>query len=108
MTKLITIGDAEVGMSATGSSPIRFRNIFGKDFLAETTKENPDPYLYVQMGFIMASAYEKRDMSSLTEEDFFEWADQFAPMDILNAVAEIGQLWSKSQKTTVTGKKRQG
>jgi hypothetical protein len=106
MTDTIIIGTTEVGMSATGSSLLRFRKIFGRDFLAETQKKEVDPALYTQMGYIMAMAYDGADMNKLTEDGFMEWADQFAPMDLINAVGDILVLWSKSQKPTVTPKKK--
>lgn len=107
MTDIIKIGSADVGMSATASSPIRYRSIFSRDFFRETTKPDPDPYLYVEMGYVMHMAYEG-EMASASYEGFVEWLDSFAPMDMIDAVPAIVELWQASEKRTSAAKKKNG
>lgn len=108
MTKTIAIGDIEVGMSALASSPIRYRQVFRKDFLQEIKKgEDSDTYAYVEMGYIMARAYEGADMSKLSYDDYIDWLDQFGQGDMIAAVAKIVELWGASSATmSASGSKK--
>lgn len=101
MTGIVKIGDIEVGMSALASSPIRYKQVFRKDFLQEIKKgEESDTYAYVEMGYIMARAYEHADMNSLSYDDYITWLDQFGQGDMITAVSKIVELWGQSSVTT--------
>lgn len=101
----VTIGNTEVGMNATASSPIRYRKIFGRDFFVESVRENPDPYLYVEMGYVMHRMYDNT-IAQASYDDYVEWLDSFEPVDALDAVSDIAALWSASRKTMTQPKKK--
>lgn len=97
MTDIIKIGDKEVGMTATGSSLILYKEFFKRDFLVESQKQPTDASVITDMGFIMAMQYAVGpfETSKKTRADYFEWCDQFAPMDLLTAGTDILNLWTK-------------
>lgn len=95
MIGIIKIGSEEVGMTANAASPFLYRNIFHEDFLRETQKKDFDPEIMVKMGFVMAmqNAKPMNEVSKLTESAFYEWLEQFEPMDVMMASGDISNLY---------------
>lgn len=107
MTDIIKIGDLDVGMTATGSSIKIYRSIFNRDFLTETQQDPVDQSIYQDMAFIMAMQHEYGPIEAekKTREDYFNWCDQFTPMDLYNAVPAVISLWAKTAASTSIPKK---
>ena len=102
MKGTIKIGNKNVGMVANAASPFIYRQIFKKDFIAETQKEPIDMSLFSEMGFIMKLQAEKptQEVLKTSVDDFYVWLEEFDPMDLLNASVEIGQFYMGQEKTT--------
>ena len=107
MTDIIKIGNKDVGMMASGSSIRIYRRIFGRDFMTETQEDPPDTGIYQDMGFVMAMQYEvgSHQADKKTIEDYYNWCDQFTPLELYNAQPAIISLWAKSSESTSNPKK---
>ena len=108
MIGIIKIGSEEVGMTANAASPFLYRNIFHEDFLRETQKKDFDPAIMVKMGFVMAmqNAKPMNEVSKLTESAFFEWLEQFEPLDAMMASGAISDLYMGQTVKTSSPKKK--
>ena len=109
MKGTIKIGNKEVGMVANAASPFIYRQIFKKDFLAETQKDPIDLALFAEMGFIMHLQNEKptQEVLKTSLDDFYVWLEEFDPMDIMNASVTIGQFYM-GQEATLSVPKTEG
>ena len=113
MEKVIKIGTHDVSLLANAATPIRFRNIFGKDLLtliSEGTKpEGVDmkvaSEVAPELAFIMAKSAEKADMTKLNSDKMLEWLEHFEPMDIINATEAIFSVYFGDTETEVEAKK---
>lgn len=113
MEKVIKIGTKDVALSANAATPIRFRNIFGKDLLTivseGTSPEGIDmkvaSEVAPELAFIMAKSAEKADMTKLNEDKMIEWLEQFEPMDLINATDGIFSVYFGDSETEVEAKK---
>ena len=101
MEKVIKIGTHDVSLLANAATPIRFKNIFGKDLLTlvheGTSREGVDmkvaSEVAPELAFIMAKSAEKADMTKLNEAKMLEWLERFEPMDIINATEAIFSVY---------------
>jgi hypothetical protein len=113
MEKVIKIGTKDVALQANAATPIRFRNIFGKDLLTivseGTSPEGIDmkvaSEVAPELAFIMAKSAEKADMTKLNEAKMIEWLEQFEPMDLINATDGIFSVYFGDSETEVEAKK---
>ena len=113
MEKVIKIGTKDVALQANAATPIRFRNIFGKDLLTivseGTSPEGIDmkvaSEVAPELAFIMAKSAEKSDMTKLNEDKMIEWLEQFEPMDLINATDGIFSVYFGDSETEVEAKK---
>lgn len=98
MRGTINIGGKDVEMVANAASPHYYKEIFKEDFLQESQKTPPDTGIFEKMGFVMAKQAEglkHSEMLDISVDSFFEWLVQFEPMDILEAIGEISNLYMK-------------
>lgn len=113
MEKVIKIGTKDVTLAANAATPIRFRNIFGKDLLTMisegTSSEGVDmkvaSEVAPELAFLMAKTAEKADMTKLNEDKLLEWLEQFDAMDVINATEQIFQVYFGDSETEVEAKK---
>lgn len=113
MEKVIKIGTVDVTMTANAATPIRFRNIFGKDLLTliseGTSAGGVDmkvaSEVAPELAFIMAKSAEGADMTKLNESKMLEWLEQFGPMDVVNATEAIFNVYFGDSVTEVESKK---
>lgn len=112
MYKDVTIGSKTIGMLANGFSPYLYKICFREDFLKKVQEPNPDPDLFVKMGFIMAKQAEEKDISKLTRLDvdaFYKWVSSFDdPMDPLLATNEISTIYFKQAGASSVPKNEPG
>lgn len=112
MRGIVNISEQGVEMLATASTPIRLRQVFGIDYFATVTQKNVGEAqmldLYSKLAFIMAKQAEGGDLSKITEAQYYEWLDQFEPLDVVLAVPEISALYDRQAQTTSTPKKATG
>ena len=109
MKGTIKIGSKEVGMVANAASPFIYRQIFHKDFLAETQKDPIDLALFAEMGFVLHLQNEKptQEVLKTSLDDFYVWLEEFDAMDIMNASVQIGQFYM-GQEASLSVPKNEG
>ena len=102
----VKIGNKEVEMLATASTPIRYKGIFKKDVIAILTGKKTEALgdFCSELGFVMAKQAEKSDMARLSVEAYYEWLDQFDAMDVYNATDAIWDVFSGTQEADVDPK----
>lgn len=109
MFRVIKIGEKEVEMVANAATTYRYKQIFRRDYYREINAKERDTFdnidIFTRMGFVMAKQAEKADMAKLSEEDFFEWLEQFDPLAVSMAVDQISLLANGSKEGTVDPKK---
>lgn len=113
MYKEIKIGKTMIPMIANAATALRYKNVFGKDLLAEFQNTGDDatkPMISIpELAFIMAKAAEARegkaDMNRLNEEIYLDWLEQFDPMDIPLAAEQIITLYAGDAMAEIEPKK---
>lgn len=104
-------GEKRFRFLATGTTAIRFRQVFHQDLLVELNKMNDDEGKDMDTGvgdklaYIMNAQAEGKDMAVLSPEDFFQWADQFDGAELFLHMQDFIKIYLGSKKTTSTPKK---
>lgn len=114
MYREIKIGNTTVPMLANGATPVRYRMVFGKDIISEFQNAEEDSGRAAssvsELAFIMNKAAEAQEnkaiLTSLNQEAFVEWLEQFEPLDLTMAAEEIVDLYMGNEKTTSELKKK--
>lgn len=115
MRTTITIGAQEVTLEANAGTPIRYRNVFGRDLLTlihEGTKEDGIDLTVAsevapELAYVMAKTAEKADMSKINKNEWLTWLEQFEPLDLINATEEIFGAYFGDAMTNVEPKKKE-
>lgn len=113
MFKEIKIGDKQVPMLANAATPIRFRQVFGKNllkyFIGNESQEETAA-MAGELAYIMAKAGEGADMNKLSIEDYIVWLEQFDAMAFVNVdtVMEIMEVYQGNMDGGSRAKKNQG
>ena len=113
--RTIEIGGEAISFAANGLTPYLFKNIHKKDLLVTISKFGDGKSEDAEMGevvdrlaFVMAmqaSGKGFRELSQLTEDDFFEWIQNFGPMDIQNNSREIMSVYIDNARSDSKAKK---
>lgn len=109
MYKIIKIGTADVPMEANAATPYRYKQVFHEDFLARVQGNMTDVEaadVGSKLAFILAMQGEKKDMNHVNESQFYEWLALFEPMDVINALDEVMNLYRGNAVATSTPKKK--
>lgn len=113
MIKTVKIGGGEVILAANAATPYRFKQVFHKDlfqiFTASTNNTEEENIgladTITKLAFIMNKQAEKADMNALSEDGFYSWLENYAPLDIVLAGEEIISFYMSSTQGTVEAKK---
>ena len=116
MYREIKIGEMSIPMLANGATPIRYRMVFGKDIMSEFNQSQDDVVKasssLSELAFIMAKAAEafneKKAMTTLNQESYVEWLEQFEPLDLVLAAEDIVNLYMGNGETLSEAKKKAG
>lgn len=116
MYREIKVGEKSIPMLANGATPIRYRMVFNKDIMNEFSKVNDDAGKATdsvsELAFIMAKAAdaqnEHKAMTTLNQESFIEWLEQFEPLDLTLAAEDIIDLYLGNEQTLSEVKKKAG
>lgn len=116
MYREIKIGEKSIPMLANGATPIRYRMVFGRDIISEFENVQTDSGKATtsisELAFIMAKQAEAQNehkpMTTLNQESFIEWLEQFEPLDVVLATDEIVDLYLGNEKTLSEAKKKAG
>jgi len=110
MYKEIKVGIKTIPMEANGATPIRYKMLFRKDLLSEFQGAEADSTrvsdMIPELAYIMAMQAAKERLADKTMEDYIEWLEQFAPLDLLNAGGEIASLYISNMQESSTPKKK--
>lgn len=107
-------GEKVFGFLATGTTAIRYRQVFGEDLLVmlnrmerEVQKDSADVDMGLgdRLAYIMNAQAEKKDMSTLSRDDFMAWADQFDGAELFLHMQDFISLYIGNRKTMSTPKK---
>lgn len=99
MQKTVKIGETEVQMRSSAATAIRYRNIFHGDIMKELMEINAEKIdmevieKIQKLGFVMAKTAVGAKMAALTEDDYFEWLDQFDNMELMKAAKDIVMVY---------------
>ena len=112
MFKEVTIGDKTVPMLAMASADIYYKRVFKQDPLKTVTDADTNgdrTVLLFQMGFILAMAAQKdrKQMMTLTEDNYIDWLEQFDYGDYVGALNEVAEVYY-GQKTMTAQEKKEG
>lgn len=113
MQKSIMIGDVEVAMRASAATAIRYRNTFHGDIMKELMEMNPEQIdssvieKIQKLAFIMAKSAEGANMTTLTEDDYLEWLDQFDSLEMMQASKDIVTVYLGGKVSESELKKRE-
>lgn len=107
MDKAVRIDDKDVLMRASAATLIKYRSTFNRDLIKDMEAMQAEEGGTIAPGTaetISRLAYiMDADKSRGTFED---WLDQWSPFGVLMAGPDILSLWTESQQTLVTGKKK--
>lgn len=104
MEKKVKIGEIVVSFKANASTPLRYRTLFKTDLLKDMErlqKDNSDTTPVLQLAFVMA-----KQADASIDLDIYDWLDQFEMIPFYQAMPEILSLWSDSNTTLETSKKK--
>lgn len=112
MDKVLTIGDKAVGFRCTASTPMRYRNRFGRDIFEDLLRLRDEVQRdegfsvkslesFEFLSYIMAKQYDPSIPD--TPED---WLDNFEAFSIYEYLPDIMDLWIQNESTTSTAKKK--
>lgn len=113
MFKKIKVGGKEVDMLANAATPIRFRQVFGKNLLKYFMGDESNEEVAAMTGelaYIMAKAGEGADMNRLSIDDYISWLEGFDATDFVDpaTVSEIIKLYQGNMDMGSRAKKNQG
>lgn len=113
--KLADGTNKEFNFMAVGSTPYRYKQIFGKDLMIELTKlmgnesnkvnENADFSVSDKLAFIMNCQAEKKDMNCQNFDSFIEWIEQFDASTLINHMGDFVSIYIGNKASTSKPKK---
>lgn len=103
----IVIDGIEMEFSANAATPIRYKQIFGRDLLREAQDtENSDYYeMITQLAYVLNRQGNKIGFKDTTFGDYVEWLEKFSPMAFIDVADDIIGVWTDSEKTNSKPKK---
>lgn len=107
MLRTIKIGETDIEMLSNAATPYRYMQCFHEDLILKMAKgldETEAVGIFQKLGYVMAAQAEKKDLTKLSEEDFYVWLEQFDYLDLMEAEADIAELYTASKKGTVSPK----
>lgn len=113
MFKTIKVGEKEIPMLANAATPIRYRQVFGKNLLKYFMESTPYEEIAASIGelaYILARAGEGADMNRLNIDDYIEWLEGFDASAFINpkTVEQITRLYYGNMDGLSVAKKNQG
>lgn len=111
MRRVVKIGEKDLDLLATATTPIRYKSVFGGDVMVAITQIHDGKReiveaidIITQLAYIMNRQAEcsKEVLAKLSKEDFLDWLEDFGSMAFINAAMDIMDVYletteSKSQ-----------
>lgn len=106
-------GPQEYGFEANGTTKIRYKQLFHEDLNKALDRLEPDSADYDtdvidQLAFVMNMQAEKKDMASLTTEDYIAWLEHLEGGATRWISTEIINTYIGNTKTTSKKKNQEG
>ena len=105
-------GEKTFGFLATGSTAIRYRQVFHQDLMVLLNKlqkidetDDVDTGIVDKLAFIMNAQAEKKDMNTLSSDDFINWVDQFDGAELVKNMDKIVGLYLGNKFSGASPKK---
>lgn len=100
----VKVGDREVELACSASTPLKYKRTFGKDLLQEINEmsKTQDVTGLSELAFVMA-----KQANPGIEDNLDDWLDNFDLLDFYNAdvIESILDLWGKNVKQLSKPKK---
>lgn len=109
MRKFIEIDGKEFEIAANGATPIRFKQLFGKDLFKSLQDEGESAEAIetvMQLCFVMSKQAERANFNSLKYDNFIDWLEEFEPMAFITNAETILSAYMENQKTDSVSKKK--
>lgn len=95
-----------VPLLATASTPIRFKQLFGKDLLSGIIVDGDfDLDIISKLAYLMTNQANKTDLQTLNMEKYIDWLDQFDSMAFMNTTQDIFNVYVRSEEKSSQAKK---
>lgn len=111
MTDKITIRGKEITFTANGATPLYYKQFFHRDLLKSITVEDDTITIGTEyipdLAFIMAKQADKADMLHLQQKTYYEWLENFDPLDLTMAAEEIFNIYLSDSIPTEEPKKKE-
>lgn len=113
ITTITLNGGRPLELAANAATPYRFKQIFKKDLFQLFTSaaiKGEESGIDIadslpELAYIMNMQANKKDMNSLSYDDFMEWLEGFGPMDLIYAGEDIMNFYLQSTASSVSPKK---
>lgn len=109
MKKTLKIGEKDIELLSNARTSIYYTQLFHKDFfkiaLTAFSTEIPPVNETKEIAFIMNKQAEKADFNSISEEDFYNWLEQFEELDMVNASDQIVGVYLGNTEGSAESKK---
>lgn len=95
-----------IGMLATASTPIRFKQLFGSDLLGGIMKDGAfDLDVVSKLAYLMANQAAHSDLKTLDMNKYIDWLDDFDSMAFMDTAQDILNVYIRSEKKSSQAKK---
>ena len=109
----VKLGEKDVPMMANAATPIRYKQVFGKNllkyFMGEASPEDMAA-MVSDLAYIMTKAAAGADMNKLNIDEYIDWLDEFGAMDFVEQenVEAIMAIYKGNDRVASKAKKNQG
>ena len=112
--KTVDDKEIEVNFLSTGTTAYRFKQIFKKDLMkciikltsnGDDLNSEADLIVAYELAFIMNKQAEKRDMNTLTYDEYLSWIDGFDSASLFANIADFIKIYTGSKDPTSSSKK---
>lgn len=110
MYRVIRVGEQDIPMKANAATPIRYRQVFGKNllpfFIGKASDEDAAEMIG-ELAYIMSASANGTDMTKLSYDGYVEWLEGFDPMDFVdaNTVTALVNLYQGNEESQTEVKK---
>lgn len=111
MYGVIKIGGKNIPMKANAATPVRYRQVFGKNllpyFMGKASDEDAAE-MVGELAYIMAQSAAGADMTKLSVDGYVEWLEEFDALDFVDGdtVAALIALYQGNETSLTELKKR--
>lgn len=106
----LEIGGKTLELTANAATPFRVKQVFNIDIMKTFFDSQTDGGISAssvipELTYIMNCQALKKDMSKLNMNTFYEWCEDFGPMEIIEKAEDILAIYLGNQQVTSKAKK---